>query len=338
MVGIAKQAKRMRKADRKWWKLCAVGVLCAMLSVARGQEGMDLRLLQDKVQKVAQKVLPATVALVSEESGASGSGVIVDEAGLILTAAHVVQGAREMMVMFPDGKQETGKVLGANYTNDIAMVRIAGEGKWPHVELGSSNGFETGDWVVATGHSAGFDAKRTPPVRFGRVITPGPGFFLTTDCTLIGGDSGGPLFDLDGRLVAIHSSIGESLANNNHAGVDGFKKHWKRLLAGEKWGRLTMNPFDNPDTPVLGIDMMVGGGISGVVVGGVYPDSPAQKAGMKTGDVIVKCGGEEIAGGDDLQFMLAKHSVGETVGVDVIRGNERKMMNVELVARGDFFK
>ena len=176
---------------------------------------------------------PATVALLSERTGSSGSGVITTEDGLILTAAHVVQGAEEILVVFPDGKQVRGKVLGANYSKDIAMVQIEETGKWPFVEMGASKQLEAGDWVIALGHSAGFDASRPPPVRFGRVISKGPGNFLTTDCTLIGGDSGGPLFGLDGKIVGIHSSIGQSLTNNNHAGIDGFREDWDRIHAGE---------------------------------------------------------------------------------------------------------
>src|SRR5690606_14730992 len=107
----------------------------------------------------------------------------------------VIQGAEEVTVNFPDGTKAPGKVLGANYSKDIAMVQIEEEGPWPYMPLGESRPLAAGDWVVAMGHSAGFDKLRTPPVRFGRVISTGPGNFLTTDCKLIGGDSGGPLFD-----------------------------------------------------------------------------------------------------------------------------------------------
>ena len=215
----------------------------------------DLIQLESKVQTVARHVIPATVALLAERTGSSGSGVLVAPDGLILTAAHVIQGADQLIVVFPDGKQMPATVLGANYSKDIAMVKITQPGNWPFVSMGASKPLAAGDWVIALGHSAGFDAARTPPVRFGRVVSKGPGNFLTTDCTLIGGDSGGPLFDLEGNLVGIHSSIGQSLTNNNHAGIDGFREDWNRLNAGETWGALTMNPFADPEMPVLGIGM-----------------------------------------------------------------------------------
>jgi serine protease Do len=199
--------------------------------------------LESRIEAVSQQVMPATVALISQKSGSSGSGVITTADGLILTAAHVVQGATELEVVFSDGKQVTGKVLGANFSKDIAMVQITTPGPWPCAEMGDSKSLTAGDWVLALGHSAGFDAARTPPVRFGRVISRGPGYFLTTDCTLIGGDSGGPLFDLDGKIIGINSSIGVSLTNNNHAGIDGFKQDWDRIKGGEAWGKLSIDPF-----------------------------------------------------------------------------------------------
>ena len=122
----------------------------------------DLSRLESKVEAVSSKVMSATVALLSNNTGSSGSGVITSADGLILSAAHVVQGAEELLVVFPDGKQVKGKVLGANYSKDIAMVQIVDPGKWPFVEMGASKGLEAGDWVIALGHSAGFDPNRTP--------------------------------------------------------------------------------------------------------------------------------------------------------------------------------
>ena len=91
----------------------------------------DLTRLESKVEAVAAKVLPATVALLSTRTGSSGSGVIASEDGLILTAAHVVEGTAELLVVFPNGKQVQGKVLGANFSKDVALVRITESGKWP---------------------------------------------------------------------------------------------------------------------------------------------------------------------------------------------------------------
>ncbi|NJR43449.1 MAG: PDZ domain-containing protein, partial [Akkermansiaceae bacterium] len=285
-----------------------------------------------------RKVMPATVALLSDDTQSSGSGVITTEEGLILTAAHVVQGAEEMSVVFPDGKQVRGKVLGANYSKDIAMVRIIDKGPWPFVEMGSSERLAAGDWVIAMGHSAGFDAARTPPVRFGHVVSEGPGNFLTTDCTLIGGDSGGPLFDLNGKIVGINSSIGTSLTNNNHAGVDGFKADLQNLLAGKSWGTLSLNPFANQEMPVLGIAMGMGdGGIDGVPVEGVVKNSPAADGGVRIGDIIQAVDGNKVEDGQKLLVILAKRQPGDSVKLSVLRDRKISEIDVVLARRDKIF-
>lgn len=298
----------------------------------------ELGRLEAKVSAASQKVLPATVALLSERTGSSGSGVITSEDGLILTAAHVVQGAESMLVVFPDGKQVQGKVLGANYSKDIAMVKIQDTGKWPFVTLGESKSLDAGDWVIALGHSAGFDAARTPPVRFGRVVSKGPGNFLTTDCTLIGGDSGGPLFDTDGKLIAIHSSIGKSLSNNNHAGIDGFREDWERILNGETWGALSLNPFANPEMPVLGIDMAMMRGLRGVIVRGIVQGSPAAAAGVRTGDLITSLDGSEVRDGGELLQMLAKRQAGDQAKLGIMRDRRKLEVDVMLKRRSELFE
>jgi len=298
----------------------------------------DLAKLEAKVEAVATKVTPATVALLSEATGSSGSGVVTTADGLVLTAAHVVQGTAELLVVFPDGKQVPGKVLGANYSKDIAMVQITAKGPWPCVQRGSSKPLVAGDWVIALGHSAGFDPGRTPPVRFGRVISKGPGNFLTTDCTLIGGDSGGPLFDLDGKIVGIHSNIGQSLINNNHAGIDGFSEDWDRLLSGEGWGRLSLNPFANPEMPVLGIEMGLARRIKGVPVEMVVPRSPAAAAGVRPGDLILSLDHSEIRNGNELLQVLAKKQAGEVVKLGVLRDDKNLEFKVTLARRDKLFQ
>ncbi len=320
--------------------LSLTGLIAATFAGARepARTVADLIGLESRVGTVAVKTMPATVALVSEGVGSSGSGVIVSKDGLILTAAHVIQGMKEVDVYFPDGKKWLGKVLGANYSKDIGMVKMVEAGPWPFVELGESKPLVAGDWVIALGHSAGFDPARTPPVRFGRVMSDGPGNYFTTDATLIGGDSGGPLFDLEGRLIGVNSSIGLSWKNNNHAGVDGFREDWDRLLAGEAWGTLQMNPLANPETPMLGIGMGMRRGVTGVPVERVEPNSPAAAAGVRVGDLIRSVDGERIREGSDLQQVLIKHEVGDTVKLGIDRAGQTLEISVELVKREELFR
>lgn len=315
--------------------LQGIGCSALLTLVAAANEPVaslkDLAALETRTTAVVKQAMPATVAILSAATGASGSGVIVDKDGLILTAAHVTDGAEEVEIVFPDGKQTRAKVLGSNYSKDAGMAQILDSGPWPFVEMGESGGLEAGDWVIALGHSEGYDPARTPPVRFGRVVSEGPGNFLTTDCTLIGGDSGGPLFDLEGRLVAINSSIGEALDNNNHAGIDGFKEDWKRMKAGESWGELQLNPLANPERPVIGIMMGRELRDGGVPVDRVTPRSPAAKAGLRRGDIIRSVDGERVRGGRSLGMLLAKFSAGDVVEIGIQRGRETTTVSIELM-------
>ncbi|MCW1923051.1 S1C family serine protease [Luteolibacter arcticus] len=288
----------------------------------------DIRKLEGKIAAVAEKAMKSTVALISEESGASGSGVITSADGLILTAAHVIEGAEEVTVVFPDGKQVKGKVLGANLSKDIGMVQIEDKGPWPFMERGESKPLQAGDWVIAMGHSTGFDPARTPPVRFGSVVSDGPGNFLTTDCTLIGGDSGGPLFDLEGKVIGINSSIGDALKNNNHAGVDGFKEDWDRLQAGEVWGRLQMDPMLNPERAVMGIELGLPVSGGGIMIASV--SEHASKAGLRPGDVLESVEGKKIRDGRALMIYLAKKQAGDKVAIGIRRAGKSLDLEVEL--------
>jgi serine protease Do len=298
----------------------------------------ELRGIETRVKAVYGKTLPATVALLSDAAGSSGSGTVIRPDGLIATAAHVVMGSEVLRVLFPDGREYAGRVLGADFTRDVALVKIQSDGrtKFPAVELGESAPLAVGDWVVALGHSAGFDPARKPPLRFGRVVSMGPGEMVTTDCSLIGGDSGGPLFDLDGRLIGIHSSIGGAVNNNNHAGIDALRKDWKRLMAGETWGKLSLNPLANPDTPVLGFVMGVGRG--GVPVDGVVAGSPAARAGLRPGDVLIHLDGKRITDGKTLLVELAHMKPGRRVKLGILRGRRQMELGAVLARRGDFYQ
>jgi len=295
----------------------------------------DLKKLQTTINKVVKKVQPATVSIFSAKNGASGSGVIVSSDGLILTAGHVARGAEEMTVIFPDGKQAHAKVLGANYSRDSAMIQITDQGSWPYVSLGYSKGLKTGDLVIALGHAGGYDPVRSAPVRFGRVISTSPNGFINTDCSLIGGDSGGPLFDMHGRLIAIHSSIGYSLKINNHTGIDGFRQDWHKLKNGDTWGQLGGNSLDDPDNPVIGI-FTVPTRSGGVAIEQDIKGGPAFKAGLRRGDIIRSINNQYVRNSRRLNAIIFQFNAGDTVKIRITRGNETITRLVTLGRRGDF--
>jgi serine protease Do len=122
---------------------------------------------------------------------------------------------------FPDGRKAHGKTVEVDNENDLGLMRITDAGPWPQVPLGDLAGTRAGDWVLALGHPGGFDLRRSLVVRLGRIIR-FDGEVVQSDCTISGGDSGGPLFDMHGRVIAIHSAISRSVAENFHVPVSAY--------------------------------------------------------------------------------------------------------------------
>jgi hypothetical protein len=198
----------------------------------------DLKAIEARVQALLPKIMPAVVGV--KIGAAQGSGVIVDNEGHVLTAGHVSDAPAgknaQREVVLPGGKILPVKVLGRNSSIDSGMLLITDrEEEFPHVEMGKSAELKRGDWVLAIGHPGGYKSNRGLVVRVGRVLEANPKY-IRTDCTLVGGDSGGPLFDMHGRVVGIHSRIGNDIAFNIHVPVDTFRQTWNRLASGEKFG------------------------------------------------------------------------------------------------------
>jgi S1-C subfamily serine protease len=143
---------------------------------------------------------------------------------------------------------------------------------------------------------------------------------------------------LDGKIVGINSNIGVSVKNNNHAGVDGFRDDWQRLLAGEGWGKLSLNPFANPEMPVLGIEMGLAQRLRGVPVEMVVPRSPAAAAGVRNGDLILSIDDSGIRNGNELLQVLAKKQAGDVVKLGVLRDDKNIDFKVALARRDKLFQ
>ncbi len=295
----------------------------------------ELKERERKVKKVVSELMPTVVAVVGNDQPATGSGVIINEDGLIMTAAHVTEAAgKELTIIFPDGRSVKGESLGANRTRDAGLARITEEGKWPFAKIGDSKKTKPGEWLIAMGHPGGYDLNRSPPIRLGRLISSGSMGMLRTDCTLVGGDSGGPLFNLQGEVVGIHSSIGGSLAENRHVPSSVFDAGWDRMLAGEIWGSLGMMAAGvNPDRPMLGVRMNDNNGK--VTVDKVFPNSPAKRAGIEDGDVILKIDGIVPEQMSDVVDQVSSSSAGDVLEVQIMRNSIEKSYRVKLVSWED---
>lgn len=181
----------------------------------------DLQQIEHQLQQILPKILPAIVCI--EVNNGSGSGILVSEDGLLFSAAHVVGNkGTALQIILSDGTQLPGKTTEENSETDagIAMITKPLTKKLPCVKK-TAQLPHLGDWVFALGHGGGWDRERGPMVRLGRVVSL-KNEVIQTDCKLIRGDSGGPLFNMNGELIGIHSRIGSGLEDNLHVPMKDF--------------------------------------------------------------------------------------------------------------------
>lgn len=284
----------------------------------------DLKVIQQQTQRVIKHAVPAVVSV--RVGQAFGSAVIVSSDGLVLTAGHVVgKPGQPVTFIFSDGSTARGKTLGMYREIDSGMMKITDPGPWPYVEMGKPDQLDSGEWVVVISHPGGFDPQRTPPVRLGRVLFANKQV-ISTDCTLVGGDSGGPLFNMRGEVVGINSRIGRRITENFHVPICTYRSTWDRLVAGESWGSPLGGPSEAAARPLLGV---AGNSNSPECrLTQVFPGMPAALAGLKAGDVVRTFDGEKVRTFDELVRMVYGRRGGDTVKLEIERDDET--INVEL--------
>ncbi|MES2738094.1 MAG: trypsin-like peptidase domain-containing protein [Verrucomicrobiota bacterium] len=263
--------------------------------------------LQENVQSLLPKVRPAVVAIFTGDGTASG--VIMSEDGLILTAAHVAERpGRELRVILEDGTVVQATTLGLDKTTDAALMQLNDtERKWPHVKVSRQViKAQPGEWCFALGHPGGFDEKRGVVLRVGRIVKQTANS-LQTDCVLMGGDSGGPLFDLNGDVIGIHSLIWEGRNENMHVSMAPFLRSWDEMKGSHvihTWG------IGSGGYLGIGTEMNAKGALEVVEV---IAGSPSEKAGIKTGDLILSLNGEAITDLPQFTHAVRVRPAGEEV-------------------------
>lgn len=294
----------------------------------------DLLAIQDSLRKSLGQARKATICI--QIGKGSGSGVIVSEDGLIMTAAHVTAAVgKKMKVVMEDGTELDAISLGLHSEIDASLLQITTEGKYPFVEVDEATTAESselrlGDWVFALGHSGGFDKARGSVVRLGRIVRMAENT-IQSDCKLIGGDSGGPLFDMNGRLIAIHSRVGKVLEQNMHVPMHVYHTFDKQLRASEFIGD---GPFAK--RPVRGsgfIGLALEKADGGLKVTGLFPKAPGEKAGVKVGDLLLKVNDDAVKNKSEMKALMKKYSAEEELVLTLSRDGEVKEIKVTLEKR-----
>ena len=231
------EAEAKAKAEEERKKNMAPGQLeSGKIKIEITKEQLDqnikeLKDLEKKLDELNKKVSPAVVGIVI--GNASGSGVIVNPEGLIMTAGHVSgMAGRDAKVILSDGRIVNAKSLGGVNPVDAGLIQITDPGEYPFAEIDRKDTTQQGDWVVAYGHPLGYRQGRPPVMRLGEVIRDSD-TVIQTDCVMISGDSGGPLFNLKGEVIGINSRISENAAQNFHVPTKIFLQYWGKMVASQ---------------------------------------------------------------------------------------------------------
>ncbi len=310
----------------------------------------SLTLKEDSaVIDAVRKVKPAVVTVINNLGGrggslfgggggatASGSGVIIESKGYIVTNNHVIDGEQSLQVIYSDGKKADATVVGADPIADIAVIQVSGT--VPAVAaFGDSNSLQPGQVAIAIGSPLG-DFRGTVTVgvvsALNRTVGRQQGL-IQTDAAINNGNSGGPLIDSAGNVIGINTLVVRSTDSGNIAEGLGFaipssmaRDIANQLISGGKvehpYLGVTFQDLDAQIAAALNLNVT-----QGVVVTQVIQDSPAGKAGIQEQDVIVALNGEKIDQDHPLLTLLFQHKVGETVTLTILRGG--KQMDVKLV-------
>ncbi len=301
------------------------------------------------VQEVAAKVLPSTVSVLasSNQSAGEGSGIILTADGLILTNNHVIAGATDIQVRFNDGTTATAEVVGADATDDLAVLRADGVSGLSPATLGSSSDLVVGQPVVAIGSPLGLSATVTSgivsalnrPVRTAsadqsRSAQDTVMNAVQTDAAINPGNSGGALVDMSGNVIGINSAIASLSSNESGEGGSigvGF------AIPIDQAKRIAQEIIDTGSATHAVLGASVGDATSGnsqipdgAELAQITPGSGAEAAGLKTGDVVVKVGGQPIESADALIAAIRSQEPNGSVDVTFVRGTDTQTVSVTL--------
>jgi serine protease Do len=265
-----------------------------------------------------------------------GSGFVIDPQGIIVTNNHVIDGADEVEVTFADGSQLTAEVIGRDEKTDLAVLRVNPPEPLVHVEFGDSEAIRVGDWVMAIGNPFGLGGSVTLGIisARNRNINSGPyDDFIQTDAAINRGNSGGPLFNMDGAVVGVNTAIisptGGSIGIGFAIPTTVAKTVVDQLVefgvTRRGWLGVRIQSVGEDIAQSLGLDSP-----KGALVADVTPTGPAEVSGIKPGDVVVRFDGKEVNEMRDLPRIVADTPVGKVVVVEIMRDGRAEQVEVEI--------
>lgn len=271
------------------------------------------------------------------KSSALGSGFVIDTNGYIVTNNHVIEGADEIIIKFPDEKEFKAEIIGTDPLTDLALLKIEPKGAPISViALGDSDKIEIGDWVIAIGNPLGLGGTVTAGILSakGRVLGDGPyDNFIQTDVSINPGNSGGPLINMNGEVIGINTAIIQSAQGLGFAVPVNMLKNILPKLKGGKvsrgWLGVTLQPLDENLAQTFGLNKDT----KGVLIADVTNGEPASRAGLKAGDIVVAVDGKDTLDSRTLVGVIGSKSPNEKVTMTIIRDGKRMNVDVRLGER-----
>lgn len=263
-----------------------------------------------------------------------GSGFVIDDAGYIVTNNHVIEGADVIEVIFPNEETYDATLLGRDPSTDLALLKIERDAPFPHVDFGDSNELEVGEWVMAIGNPFGYGGSVSAGIVSARNRTINHGNyddFIQTDVAINKGNSGGPLFNMDGEVVGVNTAIlsptGGSVGISFSIPSDLAKAVVSQLREFGETRRasvgIRVQEVDRALAKSLKLD-----GPKGAIVTHVVKDKPAADAGLKVGDLILKIGNKDVPSDRALYRIIAESEIDKAVNITVLRKGKEKVLSI----------
>ncbi len=267
----------------------------------------------------------------NEQLGA-GSGFFISADGYVVTNNHVVEGATEITVKLKDERELKARVVGRDENTDLAVLKVEGQG-FPFVEFESNANPRVGDWVIAVGNPFGLGGTATAGIvsAYGRNVGDQYVDYLQIDAPINRGNSGGPTFDIYGRVIGVNSAIYSP--NGMSAGIgfaipaDIAERITKQLISGGRVTRGYLGVTIGAITPEIAESLGLGAR-SGAYITEVTPGGPAAQAGLEVGDIVVRMNGQPVKDNTDLTRRVGMAQSGQTIQLDVLRNGRQVPINV----------